>query len=143
MKNLMSILLVLVPFIACSQHNKEQQEVEVLLREFLANVQQAAMHDRFWAEDLVYTSSSGKRHGKQVIMAGFGSAASKTDANAPSYDAEDINIRIMGEFALLDFTLVSKLNGEVTNRYLNSGTLIKREGLWKVINWQATPKAGE
>ena len=41
-------------------------ELTKLLHEFLAGASRddAAMHDRFWAEDLIYTGSSGRRIGK-------------------------------------------------------------------------------
>jgi len=34
---------------------RAQVEVGNLLREFLANVDKVEMHDRFWADDLIYT----------------------------------------------------------------------------------------
>ncbi|HWW74504.1 MAG TPA: hypothetical protein VNZ44_03860, partial [Pyrinomonadaceae bacterium] len=44
-------------------------ELTRLLNEFLAGAgrNDAAAHERFWAEDLVYTGSSGRRVGKADI----------------------------------------------------------------------------
>ncbi|MDT8321430.1 MAG: hypothetical protein RQ826_12975, partial [Xanthomonadales bacterium] len=40
-----------------------------------ASVNDVEMHARFWAEDLVYTSSAGERRGKSEIMASLRAAA--------------------------------------------------------------------
>ena len=41
----------------------DDAQLRLLLNEFLAgaSVNDVAMHERFWAEDLVYTSSGGER----------------------------------------------------------------------------------
>src|SRR5712692_8647767 len=45
-------------------------ELTKLLEDFLAGASRndAAMHDRFWAEDLIYTGSAGRRVGKADIL---------------------------------------------------------------------------
>lgn len=45
-------------------------ELTQLLNEFLAGASHndVAMHDRFWAEDVIYTGSAGRRRGKADIM---------------------------------------------------------------------------
>ena len=50
----------------------EQQVISDLMLAFLAKVDEEATHQRFWADDLIYTSSAGSRFGKAQIMAGFG-----------------------------------------------------------------------
>ncbi len=43
--------------------------------------------------------------------------------------------------AVVAFRLVGEMEtaeGVVTDHYLNSGTFVKRDGEWKVVNWQAT-----
>lgn len=66
----------------------------------------AAVHDAFWAEELVYTSSSGTRFGKAKLMAGVHASgpADPADVEA-SYGARDVIVRLVGELGLLDFTL--------------------------------------
>jgi len=113
------------------------EEIRLLLNEFLSKVDQAEMHDRFWAEDLIYTSSSGKRFGKSEIMEGFENPSESEPE--PTYSAENVDIRVYGDMATLAFTLVAEDSGTIS-QYLNSGTLIKRKGDWKVILWQATKK---
>jgi quercetin dioxygenase-like cupin family protein/ketosteroid isomerase-like protein len=120
-------------------------QIRALLTQFLKGVDEAEVHNHFWAEDLVYTSSRGTRTNKAAIMAGFESP-SDTSAEGPVYSAEDVDIRLYGETAVLAFTLVAKASGEAgqaatTDYYLNTGTLLKREGAWQVVAWQATKKA--
>jgi hypothetical protein len=45
-------------------------ELTSLLNEFLAGASRndAAVHDRFWAEDVIYTGSGGRRRFKADIM---------------------------------------------------------------------------
>ncbi|QSE98860.1 nuclear transport factor 2 family protein [Fulvivirga lutea] len=116
-----------------------------LVNEFLSKVDSKEMHDRFWAEDLIYTSSSGKRFGKETIMSGFSS--SEEDSNSepgPSYSAEDIQVNLLSnEVAIVAFKLVSLTSDGSISQYLNSGTFQKKKGLWKVVNWQATKIPGE
>lgn len=126
-------------------------ELTRLLSEFLAGAgrNDAAVHDRFWAEDLIYTRSAGVRTNKAEIMKGL-----KVTAPAPKpgdpvtvYTAEDIKIQQYGNAAVVAFRLVStttKADGTKTSgNNLNTGTFIKRNGKWQVVAWQSTivPKA--
>lgn len=116
-----------------------------LLQEFLAGASRndATMHDRFWAEDVIYTGSGGRQRGKADIMRDVRSApAPKPGDPTTNYTAEDIRIQQYGSTAIVAFRLVGttqKEGGktEVTN-HLNSGTFLKRNGRWQVVNWQAT-----
>jgi len=119
-------------------------ELTKLLNEFLAGASHndAAMHDRFWAEDVIYTGSSGRRRGKAEIMKDVRSApAPKPDDPKTTYTAEDIRIQQYGNTAIVAFRLVGTTakggTTEVMN-YLNSGTFLKRNGKWQVVNWQST-----
>lgn len=115
-----------------------------LLKEFLAgaSVNDAAMHDRFWADDLVYTGSGGRRVGKAEIMKDVRSApAPKPDDPKVTYGAEDVRIQQYGTTAIVAFRLVATtVHGDTTEvaNYLNSGTFLKRGGRWQVVCWQAT-----
>jgi len=120
------------------------QELTELLHEFMAgaSVNDAEMHDRFWAEDLIYTSSSGERFGKATIMEGLqNNDSSEPEAPETVYSAEEIKIQQYGNVAVVAFKLVGKTKtatGTEKQEYLNSGTFVKRNGLWRVVNWQAT-----
>jgi hypothetical protein len=86
-------------------------ELTQLLREFLAGAasNDAAVHERFWAEDLIYTGSSGRRVGKADILKDVRSApAPKSDDPKVSFDAEEIRIQQYGEAAIVAFRLVQR-----------------------------------
>ncbi len=57
------------------------------------------------------------------------------------YTAEDIRIQQYGDTAVVAFRLVATTeNGGTKNvaNLLNSGTFVKRDGKWQVVNWQST-----
>jgi uncharacterized protein DUF4440 len=122
-------------------------ELTRLLTEFLAGASRndAAVHDRFWSDDLVYTGSSGRRIGKADILADVRkSGPAKPGEPATTYTAEDIRIRQYGDTAVVAFRLVGTTvtTGTTTvARYLNTGTLVKRGGQWRAVAWQATRMA--
>jgi len=114
-----------------------------MLNEFLANAGVAEIHERFWAEDLIYTSSRGSRTTKAEIMASFSASeddeSEKDDAAGPVYTAEDIQIRVYGDTAVVAFKLVATPpDNLVVLTYFNTGTFLKRGGIWQVVAWQAT-----
>lgn len=123
-----------------------------MLNEFLAGatVNDAAAHDRFWAEDLIYTSSNGERFGKAEIMEGLAAAAKPGSAEKAAepmlvYSAEDIRIQQYGDTAIVAFTLLGRGQSDATEgappggqRFFNTGTFLRRAGTWQVVAWQAT-----
>lgn len=130
-----------------AQTAPDAAELTKLLNDFLAGASKndAAMHDRFWAEDLIYTGSVGRRVSKADIMSDLRKPA-QTPAPAPagpqtSYSAEDVRIQQYGNTAIVAFRLVGTVERgkktEVT-KYLNTGTFLKRNGKWQVVAWQAT-----
>jgi ketosteroid isomerase-like protein len=134
-----------------AQTAPDTAQLTKLLKDFLAGASHndVAMHERFWAEDVIYTGSNGRRRGKAEIMKDVRSAPAPTPSDpATSYTAEDIRIQQYGNTAIVAFRLVAttenKGTKEVAN-YLNSGTFLKRKGKWQVVSWQATkmPTASE
>jgi hypothetical protein len=114
-----------------------------MLNEFLAgaSVNDAGAHDRFWDEDLVYTSSSGRRFGKAEIMDGLGSSPEATaEEPAVVYSAADIRIRQYGDAAVVAFRLLGTpvADGSKPDQYFNTGTFVRRGSEWRVVAWQAT-----
>jgi len=104
------------------------------------------MHDRFWADDLIYTSSNGRRIGKADIRKDVREEGPpKPGDDETVFTAEDIRIQQYESTAILAFRLVGttrkKDKTEVTN-YLNTGTLLKRNGRWQAVSWQATKMPG-
>lgn len=134
-----SLFLVfgLAPIVSAS----DVDDLTQMLEEFLAAAHRRAAHERFWADDLVYTSSSGLRFGKADIMEGFEQDDSEEDqAPVIVYSGEDIDVRTYGTTAVMAFKLVgtpADTSADVSH-YFNTGTFLKRNGDWKVVAWQAT-----
>ena len=122
-----------------------------LLNEFLAGAgrNDPSLHERFWAEDLIYTGSSGRRVGKADIMRDVRSApAPKPGDPQTIFTAEDVRIQQYGDTAVVAFRLVGTTQrGGATevSKFLNTGTFLRRGGSWQAVNWQATrlPRAEE
>lgn len=120
-------------------------ELTKLLKEFLAGASRndAAMHERFWADDLIYTASAGRRFGKTDLLREVKdeNASAKPGADNPTYSAEDVQIHQYGNTAVVAFRLVatsSDKGKKSVNNYLNTGTFVKRDGQWQAVAWQAT-----
>ena len=139
-RNILLLILVLT-LIHSKGIGQDQKVISDKLNNFLENVSDRETHDNFWADDLVYTSSSGSRFGKPSIMEGFNNSQEQEDTESP-YSAEEVNISIFGKTAILTFKLVNQQDGK-REEYLNSGTLLKRDGQWKVVCWQATKVPAE
>lgn len=136
-------LLVIVSGVH-AQTAPDATELTKLLRDFLAgaSVNDPAVHERFWADDLIYTRSAGRRVSKEEIMRDVRSApAPKPSDPKTVYTAEDIQIQQYGDTAIVAFRLVSTTEmGERKQvaHNLNSGTFVKRNGKWQVVSWQST-----
>lgn len=136
-----------VPVTPPRDPEKTRAEITELLQHFLApgvNPTRAA-HERFWAEDLVYTSSAGKVTNKAEILKSFDAApepeAAKASEPEPVYSAEDVAVRsygLAGEVAALTFRLVARAADGTVQQYRNSGTFVLRDGKWQAVTWQAT-----
>ncbi len=115
----------------------DRADLRQLLSDFLANTHERTTHEVFWADDLIYTSSSGLRYGKAEILARFedGTAAERY---APVYAAEDVVIRLSGNLAVVTFRLTADDNGERVGEYFNSGVFRRTDGGWQAFTWQAT-----
>lgn len=120
------------------------EELTVLLEEFLdgASRNDVATHERFWADDLIYTSSSGQRTDRAEILESLraGAEADAAEADPAEYSAEDIRIQQYGDTAVVAFRLVGR-TGSGVEYFLNTGTFVKRDGEWRVVAWQATREA--
>jgi ketosteroid isomerase-like protein len=138
--------------IACglrAQTAPDAAELTKLLQDFLAGAgrNDVAMHDRFWADDLIYTASAGGRLGKADILREVREARPpKPGDETAVYTAEDIRIQQYGDTAIVAFRLVAtsdKAGAKTVTHFLNTGTFLKRDGKWQAVSWQATamPKA--
>ena len=146
MKRILSLTILVLTFVPIShaQTVPDASELTKLLNEFLAGASRndAVVHDRFWAEDVIYTGSAGRRRGKADIMRDVRSApAPKPGDSTTVFTAEEIRIQQYGDTAIVAFRLVATTTTEGTveiMKYLNSGTFLKRKGTWQVVNWQST-----
>lgn len=140
-------------------------ELTALLKQFLAGASRndAAVHERFWADDLVYTRAAGQRLGKAEILRDVATAtaahsamatgaparsatAPKAGEPATTYAAEDVRIQQYGDTAIVAFRLVGTTVTGATaavDTYLDTGTFVKRDGRWQAVAWQATRVPGE
>lgn len=128
-----------------AQTSADAATLTKLLNDFLAGAgkNDAAMHDRFWADDLIYTRSAGVRINKEELMKGVRSAVPKKEGDPSTvYTAEDVKIQQYGSTAVVAFRLVStttKADGTKTvGNNLNTGTFVKRKGEWRAVAWQST-----
>jgi ketosteroid isomerase-like protein len=139
----------LLPFTALGETPAalDAPELTKMLHEFLAGASRndASVHQRFWADDLIYTGSSGRRIGKADILRSIAEESQPKEKKEPAeevvYTAEDIRIQQYGTTAIVAFRLVGTTKkGDTTEvaNYLNTGTFLKRDGKWQVVAWQAT-----
>ncbi|MCT8126304.1 nuclear transport factor 2 family protein [Alishewanella sp. BS5-314] len=137
-----AIFITLLLLMSSTAYADDRAELTALLAEFLdgATRNDPAVHDKYWAEELIYTSSAGRRFGKAELMQGVNSRGELPAAEiSMRYSSEDLQILQYGDTAVVAFTLVGT-SAQETLRFLNSGTFVKRNGKWQAVNWQATRK---
>lgn len=148
MKSVRRIIFVVAVTLAASVATRPAettpaQEVKALLLEFMdaAGRNDRAVFDKFFADDVIYTRSTGAVITKADIMAALGKAPPTADEKT-TYSAEDITVHLYDASAVVAFQLVGRTerkNGTTeTTYYRNTGTLVKRDGRWQVVAWQAT-----
>jgi len=140
---LLLFLIFIIPATLLGQSDVEEKEVLTeLLNEFLegASYNDAAIHDRFWAEDLIYTGSNGNRIAKADIMSGVNENPDRSEEPETLYSADEIQIMLFDDVAVVAFKLVADFteSNEPTLYFYNTGTFLKRDGMWKAVAWQAT-----
>ncbi|MEM8548561.1 MAG: nuclear transport factor 2 family protein [Pseudomonadota bacterium] len=129
-----------------SRHDTQSRAaLTTLLKEFLyeASYGRRAVHERFWHDDLVYTSSRGTRTDKPSILASMETG----DANAEPaqiFSGDNIQITVIEDMAIVAFRLIATPNpdaevpAEATVYYFNTGTFVFQDSEWRAIAWQAT-----
>lgn len=144
MRRLRPIFLLLLLMPALASASDARQALANMLDAFLAGASagEPAAHERFWADDLVYTSSNGTRTNKAAILESVRAGADNQPATpAVVYTAEDVDIRVYEDAAVVAFRLVATPSddGEATvQTYFNTGTFLERDGEWRAVAWQAT-----
>lgn len=140
--------MFLFPVFASGQTAPDAAALTSLLNQFLdgAGRNDATIHERFWADDLIYTRGIGQRIDKAELLKGVRSApAAKPDDPVTVYTAEEVKIQQYGNAAVVAFKLVGTTKGKdgttSASNHLNTGTFVKRKGIWQAVAWQATPVA--
>jgi len=139
----LAAVLLMLSIVGRAAESSDVEDLANMLDEFLANAGVAEVHERFWADDLIYTSSRGTRTTKAEIMASFSAPESEENeddnAEGPVYTAEDVQIQVYGDTAVVAFKLVATPpDNSVVLTYFNTGTFLRRNGIWQVVAWQAT-----
>ncbi len=139
----LAALLALAAPVVAQQKADTTAELTALLHHFLdaAGRNDKAVFDRFWADDVLYTGSSGRHVTKADIMKSLDEPA-KPDEPQSTFDADQITVHAYGDFAVVAFRLiqnvVNKDGSKETHYYRNTGTFQKRDGRWQAVAWQAT-----
>ncbi|RUO36914.1 nuclear transport factor 2 family protein [Aliidiomarina shirensis] len=130
---------------ALAQSTADFEQLEPTLERFLegASANDEEIHDAFWHADLTYTSSSGKRFGKQELMEGVISAGPTEPVEGYSqiYSAENFSYKAFGDLVVINFVLVSETDsnaGYGREEFYNSGVMLWQDSRWQAINWHAT-----
>jgi Domain of unknown function (DUF4440) len=143
---LSTVLVLADPSASPSATAPDADVLKQLLKEFLdgAGRNDVAVHERFWADELIYTRSAGQRLSKADILRDTKAEAAtpkKPDEAVTTYRGEDIRVLQYGDTAVVAFRLVAttkkESTTEVTN-YFNTGTFVKRDNKWQAVAWQAT-----
>lgn len=141
------LLLNIVATAALADPAPDGAALERLLAEFLAGASRndSTVHKSFWADDLVYTSSAGRRFGKAEILQGVRTAPPPQPGDpVTEYSAEDVRIQQYDGTAVVAFRLVGKTrqaDSTQVRTYFNTGTFVRRDGKWQAVAWQATLEA--
>lgn len=141
-KNIVAVLLLSAAclFSSSAVYADDKAELAGLLAVFLdgATRNDASVHNRFWAEELIYTSSAGKRFGKTELMKGVEAAGPlPAEEITTRYSSEQLQIMLYGDTAVVAFILVAESSKD-NKRFYNTGTFVKRAGQWMAVSWQAT-----
>ena len=125
-------------------------ELTALLKEFLAGASRndAAVHERFWADDLVYTRAAGQRIGKADILrdvrVGDGAQARRAvDRPTPPRTSASSSTATPRSWPSAWSGPPAPGRAASVDNYLNTGTFVKRGGRWQAVAWQATKMPAE
>ena len=140
MRRLILLIILAAGSTGAGAQAGDADDIRGMLDEFLANADVRSAHERFWADDLVYTSSRGTRTTRDAILASFDNApADAASVPGPVYSADEVQLKHYGDTAVVAFRLVATPPGDApVDYYFNTGTFVKRDGEWRVVAWQAT-----
>jgi ketosteroid isomerase-like protein len=119
-------------------------ELTTMLQQFLHDAARnnAAGFDTFFADDVLYTRSTGAVVTKADIMKNVRGSAPVLETTT-IYSAEDVTVHEYGDTAIVAFRLVrhdehSAGKPPSLTNYRNTGVFLRRGGRWQVVAWQST-----
>ena len=122
------------------------REVTGMLRQFLVDAAKGdrAGFEKFFADDLIYTRSTGAVNTKADILKNVENLKPTVESKT-IFSAEDVTVHEYGDTAVVAFRLAARTehsDGKVeTDHYRNTGVFLRRNGRWQVVAWQATKLA--
>ena len=138
------LLLISAAIAQAPVESATARELTAMVTQFLDNAAHGnpAGFDSFFADDVIYTRSSGVVVTKADIMKSLGSRGPVLEVTT-TYSAEDVTVHEYGDTAVVNFRLVSHTDNSSgkppSNAYYrNTGTFLKRNGRWQVVAWQST-----
>jgi ketosteroid isomerase-like protein len=149
MKNILLSLILVVGTAFTSNAQTvatDGPELTRMLNDFLAGASRndATAHERFWADDLIYTRGAGVRVGKADIMKSVRTSTPVKAGEQPPavFTAEEVRVQQYGNTAVVAYRLVAKTERDgkpVITNYLNTDVFVKRDAKWQVVSHQVTP----
>jgi len=112
------------------------------LRDFLAAASRGDKEvlDSFFADDVIYTGSSGIKMDKAAVLKSI--SAHAANGIRVSYQAQDITVHPYDDAVIVNFQMMVLEGENKGNReaayFRNTGTFLKRNGKWQAVAWQAT-----
>ena len=120
------------------------RELTAMLHKFLDDAARgnAAGFETFFADDVLYTRSTGAVVTKAQIMNTLRGAAAIQEPTT-TFSAEDITVHEYGDTAIVAFRLVRHDDHGAGKpptlmNYRNTGTFLRRSGHWQAIAWQSS-----
>lgn len=111
------------------------------LRDFLeaAASGDQKVFDSFFADDVIYTGSSGSKMDKAAVMKSIG--AHLANGSKVAYRADDITVHPYDNTVIVNFRMAVDDDDQGKHETLyfrNTGTFLRRNGRWQAVAWQAT-----
>jgi hypothetical protein len=132
---MLPVLLCLASVAVLGQGKTEEQAVLKLEEQWVAALVKAdtAALEKLYADDLVYTHSSGAVDTKAKYIDSLKTGKTKYE----SLDRDDIKVRMYGTTAIVTCHAIFKVNNNTINlRYVH--IYVKEKGAWKMVMHQAT-----
>ena len=145
MKHILALVVLagvaLSPATGQTRNSKAERELLKLQREWLDAYQKhdAAALERIEADDFTLTEADGQVTTKPEDVASIRNA--KPPQPDDSFDAEDVQVRLYGDTAILMGRVILKYRNKgqmVVERYRYTDTYLKRRGRWRVVASQLT-----